>query len=164
MHNRVAGDFSPQPPHHLACGSAPGGSRKSSGRSRTLNHIHDGCNSFHRNMIEWKQFHSAPISGSSVRIHRRYRAYQGLHSFPRSGLRPTCGTTMPSADFCTLTVSVSRNGAIGCRREMLSGSCFPQWGSYPLTATGYAWALFAGLAHPGFSHDDPIAWRADLPG
>jgi len=87
-------------------------------------------------MIEWKQFHNAPISGSSVRIHRRSRAYQALHSFPRSGLplrqdfdelsRVAQGT-MPSADFClcpaltsgiasagyALTVSVSRNGAIG---------------------------------------------------
>jgi hypothetical protein len=32
---------------------------------------------------------------------------------------------MPSADFYALTVSVSKNGAIGVRREMLSGPCFP---------------------------------------
>ena len=34
MFNRVAGGFTPQPPHHLACGSALGGSRRRSGRSR----------------------------------------------------------------------------------------------------------------------------------
>jgi hypothetical protein len=33
-----------------------------------------------------------------------------------------------------------------------------------LSANGYANALFAGLSNPGFSHDDPVAWRADLPG
>ncbi len=32
---------------------------------------------------------------------------------------------MPSADFCTITVFVSKESAIGARREMLSGSCFP---------------------------------------
>ena len=74
------------------------------------------------------------------------------------------GTTMPSADFCMLTLPVSIQGAIGVRREMLSGSYFPCRDSYPLTASRYAWALFAGLARPGFSHDAPIAWRADLPG
>jgi hypothetical protein len=31
------GVFSPQPPRHPACGSAPGGSRKLSGRSRIVN-------------------------------------------------------------------------------------------------------------------------------
>ena len=41
---------------------------------------------------------------------------------------------MPSADFCTLTVSVSRNGAIGVRHEMLSGLWFPYRDSYQATA------------------------------
>ena len=71
---------------------------------------------------------------------------------------------MPSADFCALTVSVSRGGAIGVHHEIAVCFVFPARDSYPSTASGYAEALFAGLAHPGFSHDDPIAWRADLPG
>jgi hypothetical protein len=71
---------------------------------------------------------------------------------------------MPSADFYALTQHVSMLSAIGVRREMPSVSCFPCRDSYPLTAIGYAWALFAGLARPGISHDDPIACRADLPG
>jgi hypothetical protein len=41
---------------------------------------------------------------------------------------------------------------------------FPARDSHPSTANARAGALFAGLAHPGFSHDDPIALRADLPG
>lgn len=34
--NRVAGGFSPQPLHHPACGSTPGGSTKLPGRSRAM--------------------------------------------------------------------------------------------------------------------------------
>jgi hypothetical protein len=37
-------------------------------------------------------------------------------------------TTMPSADFCTLTLQVSLQSAIGIRHEMLSASCFPKAG------------------------------------
>ncbi len=40
---------------------------------------------------------------------------------------------MPSADFCTLTVHVSMQGAIGVRHEMLPGLCFPR-DSYQPTA------------------------------
>lgn len=40
---------------------------------------------------------------------------------------------MPSADFCMLTGSVSRVGAIGVCHEMLSGLCFPK-DSYQATA------------------------------
>jgi hypothetical protein len=71
---------------------------------------------------------------------------------------------MPSADFCTLTVTVSSDGAIEIHQEIAVWFVFPDWDSYPLTANEYAGALFAGVTHPGFSHDDPIAWRADLPG
>ena len=71
---------------------------------------------------------------------------------------------MPSADFYALTQHVSMQGAIGVRHEMLSDSCFPNRDSYSLTANEYAWVLVAGLTLPGFSHDDPIACRADLPG
>ena len=35
-HNRVAGGLFPRPPHHPACGSAPGGSLKLPGRSRVM--------------------------------------------------------------------------------------------------------------------------------
>ena len=40
---------------------------------------------------------------------------------------------MPSADFCTLTVTVSNDSAIGVHREVLSVSCFPK-DSYQATA------------------------------
>jgi hypothetical protein len=71
---------------------------------------------------------------------------------------------MPSADFCMLTVTVSNDGAIGVHHEITVWFVFPARDSHPSTANARAGALFAGLAHPGFSHDDPIALRADLPG
>jgi hypothetical protein len=56
--------------------------------------------------------------------------------FPLSAFGPSsreAGTTMPSADFCTLTVSVSSDGAIGVHHEVPSVSCFPK-DSYQATA------------------------------
>jgi hypothetical protein len=44
-------------------------------------------------------------------------------------------TTMPSADFCALTPHVSMQSAIGVRREMLSGSCFPVTGLVSAVST-----------------------------
>jgi len=41
MTNRVAGGGLPQPPHHPACGSAPGGSIELPGRENTLRDVHD---------------------------------------------------------------------------------------------------------------------------
>ena len=120
-----------------------------------------------------------PDTAHPCRTHHHPGAYEMpflLSAFWPSSRR--IGTTMPSADFylCpaltsgtasagyALTISVSREGAIGVRREMLSSLCFPYRDSYPLTASGCAWVLFAGLALPGFSRNDPIACRADLPG
>ncbi len=108
-----------------------GGSRKSSGRSRTFNpHPTD--------VVEEKLFRNAPIFGSSVRIHRRYRAYQRLprfrvRAFPFAKLRVVC----PLLTSAYLTRDVAIQGAAGLlmRRCLFCGSLMD---SSPSTAQGDA--------------------------
>jgi hypothetical protein len=57
--------------------------------------------------------------------------------FLLSAFRPSSrlsGTTMPSADFYTLTISVSRGGAIGVHHEIAVWFVFPDRDSYQTTA------------------------------
>ena len=157
--------FSPRPPHHPACGSAPGGSSSRGRRSRLRLVSHDQLG-----VQGWLRGRTPP-SGSPGRVRRRWRVHHDsslrveVRAF--SGVRPS-GSSPARCDRLLCPLLTPARSPDGLPRPALSSvsdvspglASLGSLAAWRRPATRGAWTWSAGSPPASCPLETPIPWTA----